>query len=63
MLTSVVMIVGFIVTMSKSILAFEKILLKFYLTLPRGPLSNVTLPSTIAAAWSHLHRVLIDLIY
>ena len=49
MLASVVLIVGFIVTISKSILALEKIMFKYYcLTIAGGPLSKVILPSTIA---------------
>ena len=55
MLANVVLIVGLLLPMSKSILALEKIMiiLKHYcLTLAGGPLSKVILSSTIAAMWS-----------
>jgi len=59
MLASVVLIVGFIVTMSKSILDyFKKYHVNAALSDPRGPLSNVILPSTIVATNNKVLKIL-----
>ena len=59
MLAGVVLIVGFIVTVSKSIMYYlKKDCVKAALPDPRGPLSYVMLPSTIVATNNEVLKVL-----